>query len=80
MLVAMQYLCVLLQREFTPQLPATQELPFHVSGEVHALHVGGLFAPLEQEDTPQLLPFQGLPEAQLAVTVFVSKVVPPFFR
>ena len=29
---------------------ATQEDPFHTSGEVHVVHDGGLFAPLVQLD------------------------------
>lgn len=64
-----------------PPLQATQLVPFHTSGMVQALHVGGLFAPFEQEFGAQLVPSHVVPDIQLAVAVFVSSIVlSPFFR
>lgn len=44
------------------------------------LQVGALFAPFVQGLNAQLLPFHVLPDAQLAVTVLESSVVPPFLK
>lgn len=55
---------------------AAQLLPFHTSGAVHVLQVGGLFAPFEQDVAVQVgLVCTGVPLLQVRVTLPVLPFV-----